>query len=172
MAIEKGQYLPPWVAESGLEPGDLGCAPIPVKDNGGEAGSIYYSNAAMVLSDDESRRAGASEFLTWLMEPANYSRFLHAEPGLFLPVTGNEAHLEEWRTNETIATYPECVDLMLELSTVGGLFGFVDGQYINRIGDISGQNILAQVIQRVYIEGEAPDSAVAWGQQEMEDALR
>jgi len=172
MAIEKGQYLPPWVAESGLEPSDLGCAPIPVKDNGGEAGSIYYSNAAMVLSDDESRRAGASEFLTWLMEPANYSRFLHAEPGLFLPVTGNEAHLEEWRTNETIATYPECVDLMLELSTVGGLFGFVDGQYINRIGDISGQNILAQVIQRVYIEGEAPDSAVAWGQQEMEDALR
>lgn len=172
MAIEKGQYLPPWVAESGLEPSDLGCAPIPVKDDGGEAGSIYYSNAAMVLSDDESRRAGASEFFTWLMEPENYSKFLHAEPGLFLPVTGNESHVEQWRTNDTIATYPECVDLMLELSSVGGLFGFVDGQYISRIGDISGQNILAQTIQRVYIEGETPESAVAWGQQQMEDALR
>lgn len=172
MAIEKGQYLPPWVAESGLEPSDLGCAPIPVKDDGGEAGSIYYSNAAMVLSDDESRRAGASEFFTWLMEPENYSKFLHAEPGLFLPVTGNESHVEQWRTNDTIATYPECVDLMLELSSVGGLFGFVDGQYISRIGDISGQNILAQTIQRVYIEGETPESAVAWGQEQMEEALR
>lgn len=172
MAIEKGQYLPPWVAESGLEPSDLGCAPIPVKDEGGEAGSIYYSNAAMVLSDSEERRAGASEFLTWLMEPANYSKFLHAEPGLFLPVTGNDSHLEQWRTNDIIATYPECVDLMLELSSVGGLFGFVDGQYISDIGDISGQNILAQTIQRVYVEGESPESAVAWGQQEMEDALR
>ena len=172
MAIEKGQYLPPWVAESGLEPSDLGCAPIPVKDQGGEAGSIYYSNAAMVLSDDENRRAGSSAFFTWLMEPANYAKFLHAEPGLFLPVTGNSAHVEEWRTNETISTYPECVDLMLELSNVGGLFGFVDGQYISRIGDISGQNILAQTIQRVYVEGESAESAVAWAQQEMETALR
>lgn len=172
MAIEKGQYLPPWVAESGLEPSDLGCAPIPVKDQGGEPGSIYYSNAAMLLSDDESRRAGAAEFFTWLMEPETYASFLHAEPGLFLPVTGNEAHVEQWRSNDTISTYPECVDLMLELSTVGGLFGFVDGQYISRIGDISGQNILAQVIQRVYVEGESPESAVAWGQQEMEKALQ
>ena len=172
MAIEKGQYLPPWVAESGLAPSDLGCAPIPVKDVGGQPGSIYYSNAAMVLSDDEGRRAGSAEFFTWLMEPENYSKFLHAEPGLFLPVTGNDAHVEQWRTNEVIGTYPECVDLMLELSSVGGLFGFVDGQYISRIGDISGQNILAQTIQRVYVQGETPESAVAWAQQEMEKALQ
>jgi multiple sugar transport system substrate-binding protein len=172
MAIEKGQYLPSWEAESGLAPSDLGCAPIPIKDEGGEPGSIYYSNAAMILSEDENRRAGASAFFTWVMEPANYAKFLHAEPGLFLPVTDNAAHVDQWRSNEVIGTYPECVDLMLELSNVGGLFGFVDGQYISRIGDISGQNILAQTIQRVYVEGEDVKSAVAWAQKEMENALR
>jgi multiple sugar transport system substrate-binding protein len=171
MAVEKGQYLAPWEAESGLPPESLGCAPIPVKDDGGEPGSIYYSNAAMVLSDDAARQEGAADFLKWIMEEENYAEFLNADPGLFLPVTTDEAQAASWRSSDVIQTYSGCVDAMMEQSESGELFGFVDGQYIDRIGDISGQNILAQAVQKMYVNGETPADAAAWAQSAMEEAI-
>jgi multiple sugar transport system substrate-binding protein len=171
MAIEKGQYLTPWSAESGQDPSKLGCAPIPVADNGGQPGSIYYSNGAMVLAEDENRRAGAGAFLTWLMQPDNYGDFLNAEPGLFLPVTTGGAELEQWRKNEVLSKYPECVDLLLKQSETGALFGFVDGQYVEKIGLISGQNIFAQAIQQMYVNGMPPAKASKWAEEQMKAAI-
>lgn len=170
MAIEKGQYLAPFASESGLSPDQLGCAPIPVSDNG-QPGSIYYSNGAMVLSDDEGRQAGSAEFLEWLLQPENYGDFLNAEPGLFLPVTSGGAELEQWRSNETLTTYAECVDAMLDQSETGALFGFVDGQYIDSIGEISGQNFLAQAVQQMYVNGMSAEEAAAWAQEQMQAAI-
>ncbi|MDR3359490.1 MAG: extracellular solute-binding protein [Bifidobacteriaceae bacterium] len=172
MAIEKGQFLSPWEAESGKTAERLGCAPIPVKDDGGKPGSIYYSNGAMVLSDDKDRRQGAAEFFKWVFEDDNYGTFLNAEPGLFLPVTQGGSELQSWRANEIVSTYSQCVEVMLDQSKTGVLFGFADGQYIKGIGDISGQNILAQAVQKMYVDHETPEAAVKWAQTEMETTLQ
>jgi len=171
MAIEKGQYLSPFEKESGRPASDLGCAPIPQADSGGQPGSIYYSNAAMILSKDDARAKGAEEFLRFVLKPENYGTFLNAEPGLFLPLTADGATAPSWTNNEVIKKYRGCVDAMLEQSKTGALFGFVDGQYIDSIGKISGQNILAQVVQRVYNNGDSPAEAIKWGQQKMQEAV-
>jgi multiple sugar transport system substrate-binding protein len=172
MAIEKGQYLLPFEEESGRPAEDLGCAPIPQPADGGQPGSIYYSNAAMIMSEDDERAAAAEDFLSFLLQPDNYGDFLNAEPGLFLPLTETGVEAESWTSNETITTYRDCVDLMLEQSETGALFGFVDGQYVEKIGNISGQNILAQVIQQITVEGVDPVAAVEAGQQQMLDAVK
>ncbi len=171
MAVEKGQYLAPFEAESGLSPEDLGCAPIPVSDEGGEPGSIYYSNGAMVLSEEEEQQEGAADFLAWLLEDDNYGPFLNAEPGLFLPVTEEGSELESWRSDEVVGAYDECVDAMLDQSQSGDLFGFVEGQYVDYVGEISGQNILAQVVQQMYVNDMSPEEAVEWGQEQMEGVV-
>jgi len=171
MAIEKGQYLTPFEEESGRPASDLGCAFIPQPD-GGQPGSIYYSNAAMVMSEDDDKAAAAEDFLSYLLEPERYGDFLNAEPGLFLPLTDDGMGAESWTSNEIIEKYRGCVDKMMEQSQSGGLFGFVDGQYIDKIGNISGQNILAQVIQKIIVDGDDPASAVAWGDEQMKAAVR
>lgn len=171
MAIEKGQYLAPFESESGRPASDLGCAPIPVADNGGKPGSIYYSNGAMVLSKDKAKQDGAGKFLEWLLDPKQYGDFLNAEPGLFLPVTDNGAADSSWRKNPVISKYKTCVDAMLKQSETGELFGFTDGQYISSIGKISGQNILAQAVQQMTVNGKSAKEAVAWAQQQMQDAI-
>jgi multiple sugar transport system substrate-binding protein len=171
MAIEKGQYLAPFEAESGRPASDLGCAPIPVADEGGKPGSIYYSNAAMVLSNDDAKAAGAEAFLKYILQPENYGAFLNAEPGLFLPLTSDGATAPSWTGHEVIKKYQGCVDAMLEQSKSGALFGFTEGQYIDAIGKISGQNVIAQVVQRVYSNGEAPEAAVKWGDDQMRAAV-
>jgi multiple sugar transport system substrate-binding protein len=171
MAIEKGQYLAPFEPESGRPAADLGCAPIPVADQGGEPGSIYYSNAAMVMSNDDAKAAGAEAFLKYILQPENYGAFLNAEPGLFLPLTADGEKAPSWTGNEVIKKYQDCVNAMLEQSKSGALFGFTDGQYIDSIGKISGQNVLAQVVQRVYSNGETPEAAVRWGDEQMRAAV-
>jgi multiple sugar transport system substrate-binding protein len=170
MAIEKGQYLAPFEAEAGRPASDLGCAPIPTPE-GGRPGSIYYSNGAMVLSEDEAKAAGAGEFLKWLLQPEQYGNFLNAEPGLFLPVTKDGADSEQWRSNKVISTYKNCVDAMLKQSESGELFGFADGQYIDKIGEISGQNFLAQGVQEMYVNKKEPADVVASLQEKMQGAI-
>lgn len=170
MAIEKGQYLLPFEEESGRPASDLGCLPIPTPADG-RPGSIYYSNAAMVLAQDEAKAQAAQDFLRYLLDPANYGDFLNAEPGLFLPLTDDGREAPSWTGNETISTYRECVDVMLEQSESGALFGFTDGQYVDSVGSISGQNILAQVVQRVYSSDEPAAAAVTWGAEQMKAAV-
>jgi multiple sugar transport system substrate-binding protein len=170
MAIEKGQYLLPFEEESGRPASDLGCLPIPTSP-AGQPGSIYYSNAAMVLAKDDAKAQAAQDFLRYLLDPANYGDFLNAEPGLFLPLTDDGREAPGWTGNETISTYRECVDVMLGQAESGALFGFVDGQYVDSVGSISGQNILAQVIQRMYSSDEPPAAAVKWGAEQMNAAV-
>lgn len=170
MTVEKGQYLGPFEDETGLPPSELGCAPIPTPESGGQPGSVYYSNGAMVLTDSEDRAAGSNAFFEWLVDPANYGDLLNAEPGLYLPLTENGAEESDWREHEVISTYEECVDLMLEQSESGELYGFVDGQYIDDVGEIAGQNFFAQAVQQMYVNDMPPAEAVAWAQEQMQAA--
>lgn len=168
MAIEKGQFLGPFEEESGRPPEDLGVAPLPWPSSG-ERGSIYYSNAAMLYTNDENKKEAAKEFMKFLFEPNNYADFLLAEPGLFLPVTEDGAS-SAWKDSEVLGKYPEAVDLMVEQSQSGYLFGFTRDKVPEGIGKISAENLLSQVVQKAIVDGDSPEEAVAWGQEQMESA--
>lgn len=172
MAIEKGQYLPPFTKESGLPASDLGCAMIPQPTANGQPGSIYYSNGVMVLTTDPAKQAAAKEFLSYVLQPDVYGLWLNAEPGLFLPVTQDGGTAKSWLDLPVISTYKNCVDLMLKQSESGMLFGFTNDQYHSSIGSISSQDLLAQTVQKMYVEKMSASDAVAWGQKQMEAAIK
>lgn len=172
MAIEKGQYLPPWEKDSGRPSADLGCTSIPQPAQGGRRGSIYYSNGAMILTKDSVKQKAAGQFIAYLLQPEVYGRFLNAEPGLFLPLTKDGATARSYLDHPVIKKYKPCVDLMFEESRYGALFGFTSGRVNRNIGKISAQNILAQTIQKMVAEGISPEDAVKWGHEQMERALR
>jgi len=168
MAIEKGQFLGPFTKESGRPAKDLGVAPIPVAP-GGERGSIYYSNAAMLMTKDPKKKEAATAFLKFLFEPDNYATWLLAEPGLFLPVT-EDGDSSAWRDSKVLSQYSDAVDLMLEQSEHGALFGFTGDQVSPAIGQISAENMLSQVVQQAVVRDEDPKAAVEEGQKMMEAA--
>ncbi len=168
MAIEKGQFLGPFEEDSGRPAEDLGVAPVPWPPDG-ERGSIYYSNGAMLLSQEEEKKEAAKEFLKFVLEPKNYADLLLGEPGLFLPVT-EDGDSPAWKDSEVLSKYPEAVNLMVEQSKYGYLFGFTRDKIPQGIGQISAENLLSQVVQKAVVEGDSPEAAVAWGQQEMQAA--
>lgn len=153
-------------------PDNLGVVSIPVPSDAGQAGSIYYSNGIMLLSGDEEKRAAAEQFISFLLEPDNYGRFLNMEPGLFLPVTRSGQDTETLWSDPLVVAYRPQIETMIANSETGALFGFTGEQVFDAIGPISAQNLLSQVVQRMVVDGESAAEAVAWGQAEMEDAIR
>lgn len=170
MAIEKGQYLATFESESGRPASDLGVTPIPVAD-GGEQGSIYYSNGIMVLTSDAKKKEAIAEFFDYLYEPETYGKFINAEPGLFLPVTEDGAKAESFWNDPVISKYKDQVQVLLDASQKGYLFGFTDG-VANKIGKIAGPNFIAQTLEMIMTSGKSPEEAVLLGQQLMEDAAK
>ena len=171
MAIEKGQFLLPFEKESGVSGDNLGCSSIP-RPADGQRGAIYYSNGIMLLTDKPEKVEAITKFLDYLYEPEVNGEWLTGmEPGLFLPVTEATLTSQSFWANRVVAQYKPYVELMIEESQYGKLFGFTKGIVNPNIGKISGQNILAQVVQKVCLEGVDPAEAVKWGEEEMKKAI-
>lgn len=151
-------------------PSNLGVIPFPVPAAGGEQGAIYYANGAMILTKDAAKKAAAETFLAFLLEPANYGRFLNMEPGLYLPITQDSQNDPSYWSDPLAQAYRPQIEQMIANSQHGYLFGFTTGKVYRSIGSISAQDLLAQTVQRLIVSGDSPQQAVAWGQQQMEAA--
>ncbi|MNB69873.1 sn-glycerol-3-phosphate-binding periplasmic protein UgpB precursor [compost metagenome] len=170
MAIEKGQYLSTFESESGRPASDLGVVPMPVAD-GGEEGSIYYSNGIMVLTDDAKKKEAITEFFDYLFEPETYGSFVNAEPGLFLPVTEDGSKADSFWNDPVISKYKSQVQVLIDAAGKGALFGFTDG-VSSKIGKVAGPNYLAQALEQITSKGMSPADAVKWGQSQIEAAVK
>ncbi|MCO5080564.1 MAG: extracellular solute-binding protein [Rhizobiaceae bacterium] len=148
---------------------DLGVAPVPHADDKSESGTISYSNAIMLTTKDEAKQAAAKTFLAWLLEPANYGRFLTMEPGLFLPVTNDGATAESFWSDPVVTKYKAQVETMIANSKNGKLFGFTTGKVFPSIGAISGQNVIAEALQKMVVDGQSAADAVKFGQTRMSE---
>jgi multiple sugar transport system substrate-binding protein len=148
---------------------DLGVAAIPVKNAGDAPGTIAYANAVLFLSQDEAKREASQKFISFLLEPENYGRFLNMEPGLFFPVTADGATAESLWSDPMVQKYKSQIETIIANSANGKLFGFTSGRVFPAIAAISGQNVLAETLQNIVVTGTAPAEAVAAGQARMQE---
>ena len=172
MLVDKGIMLSIYGKDSTGPTEDLGCAPIPQPAEGGQPGSHYASNAAMVLTSDPDKQEAAAEFIRYILQPDVYGPWLNAEPGLFLPVTEGGFESESWLSDPALTTWPECTELLQTQSESGGLYGFTSGRYESDIGPIAAQNLIAQTVQKVVVDDVSPEDAAAWGQAQMQAAIK
>ncbi|MFO7632198.1 MAG: sugar ABC transporter substrate-binding protein, partial [Caldilinea sp.] len=124
------------------DPADLGVMAIPHSANVEESGTISYSNAVMVLTEDVAKQEAAKEFLRFLLTPGNYGRFLNMEPGLFLPVTEAGSADETFWNDPLAVKYKSQIETMVENAKNGRLFGFTSGNTFPSIAAISAQNLV------------------------------
>lgn len=156
--------------QGGGAPEDLGIAAIPAKSAGDEHYTIAYPNAVMLLTDDEAKTEAFETFISWLLEPENYGKFLNMEPGLFMPVTADGAEAESFWSDPMVEKYKPQIETAIANSKNGKLFGFTSGRIFPSIAAISAQNLLAATVQDVTVSGDSAADAVAAGQKAMEEA--
>ncbi|MET0596516.1 MAG: sugar ABC transporter substrate-binding protein [Mesorhizobium sp.] len=149
------------------DPADLGVAPVPHADDQVDSATISYSNAIMLTTKDAAKQEAAKKFLTWLLEPQTYGRFLTMEPGLFLPVTNDGAEADSFWKDPVVTKYKSQVETMVANSKNGKLFGFTTGKVFPSIGAISAQNVIAETLQHIVVDGQSAADAVKAGQARM-----
>jgi multiple sugar transport system substrate-binding protein len=150
---------------------DLGVMPVPHSPDVEGSSTIAYVNGVMLLTEDAAKQEAAKEFLRFLLAPGNYGRFLNMEPGLFLPVTEAGATDETFWNDPLAVKYKSQIEAMVQHAQNGRLFGFTNGNTFPSIAAISAQNLLAQTLQMIVIDGMSPADAVAEGQALMEEAV-
>ena len=159
-------------SQAGGDAGDLGVIQIPYADGMADsAGTVSYVNSAMIMTEDQAKMDASKKFLSFLMEPGNYGRFINMEPGLFLPITEAGSKDSTFWDDPVAVKYKSQIETMLDNSTRGNLFGFTNGNTFTSISSISAQNLLSQTLQIAIIDGKDAKSAVAEGQSIMNEAI-
>jgi len=171
MVMEKGHYIKGWIDNANAPLSELGSAPVPIPEDG-QPGSIYYSNALMLLTNDSEKRAAFKEFVEWLHQPDVMSRLLHMDPGFFLPVTREVLYSDAFWSDPVIKEKVPAVLIEIETAKNGKLFGFTRNTVNPNVGAISAENILAWTAQLITVKGLSPEEAVKLGAKKMEEAIR
>ncbi len=159
-------------SQAGGDASDLGVIQIPYANGKAHrAGTVSYVNSAMIMTADEAKMEASKKFLSFLMEPGNYGRFINMEPGLFLPITEAGSQDSTYWDDPVVVKYKSQVETMLDNSTRGSLFGFTNGNTFTSISSISAQNLLAQTLQLTLIDDKSPKDAVSEGMEIMTEAI-
>ena len=159
-------------SQAGGDASDLGVIQIPYANGKAHrAGTVSYVNSAMIMTDDQAKMEASKKFLSFLMEPGNYGRFINMEPGLFLPITEAGSQDSTYWDDPVVVKYKSQVETMLDNSTRGSLFGFTNGNTFTSISSISAQNLLAQTLQLTLIDDKSPKDAVSEGMEIMTEAI-
>lgn len=172
MVMEKGHYIKGWSGTTDLPLDYLGCGFIPVPDEGGQPGTIFYANGLTLLTSDPVKRAAFETFVRWLYRPDIMSWLLHMDPGFFLPPTMEVLYSDAFWSDPLIQKKVAAVLIELESLKSGRLFGFTREEVNPNIGAISAANLLAWTAQLITVKGLSPEEAVALGAEEMRKAIR
>jgi multiple sugar transport system substrate-binding protein len=158
--------------KAGGDPKDLGTIAVPHDDDRAGGGSIAYSNGVIILTKDAKKRQAAAAFISWLLEPQQYGRFLNMEPCMFMPVTEDGAKAPTFWDDPMVKKYHAQVEAMISYLPNGKLGGFTAGHVFPKVSAISAQNLMAQALQLELINGETPEAAVRDGAQKMQAAMK
>jgi ABC-type glycerol-3-phosphate transport system substrate-binding protein len=172
MVMEKGHYIKGWVDNTNLPLDYLGCGFIPIPDEGGQPGTIFYANGLTLLTADPVKREAFKTFIKWLYQPHIMSWLLHMDPGFFLPPTQEVLYSDAFWSDPIIRQKVAAVMIELESLKYGRLPGFTRAEVNPNVGAISAANLLAWTAQLITVKGLSPEEAVALGAQEMAKAVR
>jgi multiple sugar transport system substrate-binding protein len=113
-------------------------------------------------------------FAASLYQPAGYIQQLHAAPGHVLPVLQAVAQDPAYLANPLIARYPAAIDLMTRTAAAGHNLGKETAAHQPNLkaSEIIASNAIAEMVQRVVLNGEVPRAVVAAAAKRLAELMR
>ena len=113
-------------------------------------------------------------FVAALYQPEYYIQQLHAAPGHVLPVLKSVPTDPRYQANTLIARYPAEIDLMTRTAATGHNLGQETSAHRPNLkaNEIIASNAIAELVQRVVLNNEAPKPAVAATAKRLAELMR
>ena len=138
----------------------------------GQRGVVGASNGAMVLAQEKHRIEASTEFIAYLAQPDINAKMLSTmQPGLYNPVSSAAVKSEIFWDHPVLKRFKESMELAMDLTKDSVNFGFNHEKPHPEIAVISGQQLLAEVVQKICIDNMSPKDAVAWGHNKMLEVI-
>jgi multiple sugar transport system substrate-binding protein len=139
----------------------------------GASGPIYntgYARAALVTKAAEERGKvdAAKEWLRWISKPENNAEMLLANLCLFMPVSEAANEAETWTQNPFNREFNNLIEVQTEAMRHISVQGFEEGAESPNAAAIEGSRLTAAVLQKIVLDNQPVDEAVAWGHAEYE----
>jgi multiple sugar transport system substrate-binding protein len=157
-----------------FDSGDYAAAHIPLFKGMSKRGTITYPNEVHIYKStlkNKAKLAATKNFIKFMMRPEiNAILTSGQEPGGFFPTTDAAAKAPAYWDNPIVERFEQIHKVALEaLQDYATLYGFEYGKWVNiGIGDITGADVLAEVVNKVVSGQMSVEKAAAWGQAEME----
>ena len=148
------------------------CASYPTISKSVQAWTFNDFPSVMIPRQFKDQEAAAA-FAAHLFAEDGYVRQLHAAPGHVLPVLKTISASAAYQSNDIIKKYKTEVDLMAQSAAAGHNLGWESPQHQTNIKarEIIGSHVLAELVQRVVQNNEAPRQAAAWAQDRIAEIM-
>jgi len=138
----------------------------------GKPGTITYPNEIHVYKQTvaKGKLPAVEKFIKFALRPdKNCLLTAVQEPGGFYPATEAASKAPQFWSDPIISRFKKINETAMEALKYATLYGFEYGHWVNLgIGDITGANILAEVVNRIVTGRMSVEGAVKWGAKEME----
>ncbi len=117
---------------------------------------------SVFIPAQSQQKEAAKAFAAFLFEPEGYIKQLHAAPGHVLPVLQSINKNPDYQANEIIQKYPDEVELMAASAAGGFNLGYESAAHPSneKAGEIVGSGAIADMVQRVVLNGENADTVI------------
>ncbi len=118
--------------------------------------------------------ADAKIFARFFYQPEPYTKFLLGAPLHNLPVIQRVAASAAYNDNPLIQAHQADAATMMAIAkeSFTNIRPTAKHPFIFKMGDIYGANVLAEVLQRVVVNGETPKAAAVWGQDRIAEIMK
>jgi multiple sugar transport system substrate-binding protein len=153
---------------------DYAAAHVPRFKGRKERGTITYPNEVHIYKqtlEDKTKLEASKDFVRFMMQPeVNAILTSGQEPGGFFPCTEAAAKAPEYWDHPVVKRFESIHKIAIEsLQEYATLYGFEYGKWVNiGIGDITGADVLGDVVNKIVSGQMSVEDAVAWGHNEME----
>lgn len=153
-----------------LDSSDYAGAHMPYPPDG-KPGTITYPNEIHVYKQTvvKGHLPAVEKYIKFVLRPdINYILTAVQEPGGFYPATEAASKAPEFWKDPVISRFKKTNEIAMKALEYATLYGFEYGRWVNiGIGDITGADILADVVHRIVTGQMSVEEAVKWGAKEM-----
>lgn len=141
--------------------GAVSCATYPTV-SASVAAWTYNDFPCVFVPKGVKNVAASKAFAAYLYDPAGYIEELLGAPGHLLPVLKPISADSRYTSNPIIAKYSADVERMANAAAAGHNLGYESPKHKanRRANEIVASNVLAEMVQRVVLNGEAPNAVV------------
>ena len=154
-----------------LDTSDYAGAHMPYPPDG-KPGTITYPNEIHVYKPTAAKGhlPAVEKYIKFVLRPeVNYILTAVQEPGGFYPATEAASKASEFWKDPIIVRFKKTNEVAMKALEYATLYGFEYGRWVNLgIGDITGADILADVVHRIVTGQMSVEEAVKWGAKQME----